>query len=115
MANTLLARPSSDEILHRLEIQAVNEGACANKLISCSGNELVSINPSDESILGSVRCAKAAEYEQVLSSAAEVYQRWRMYPAPKRGQIVRAIGDELRKHKNDLGALVTLETGKIRA
>ena len=45
----------------------------------------------------------------------EVFQRWRMFPAPKRGQIVREIGDELRRFKDDLGTLVTLEMGKILA
>ncbi len=45
----------------------------------------------------------------------EVFERWRMFPAPKRGEIVREIGDELRRYKDDLGALVTLETGKILA
>ena len=45
----------------------------------------------------------------------EVFHRWRMFPAPKRGQIVREIGDELRRFKDDLGTLVTLEMGKILA
>ena len=45
--------------------------------------------------------------------AAEAFLDWRMVPAPKRGEIVREIGDELRDHKADLGALVTLEMGKI--
>ncbi len=51
----------------------------------------------------------------MVSEAAEVFEGWRMVPAPKRGQIVREIGDELRACKDDLGALVTLEMGKILA
>src|SRR5271170_5567203 len=50
-----------------------------------------------------------------MADALEVFERWRMLPAPKRGEIVREIGDELRRAKDDLGALVTLEMGKILA
>ncbi|HEY4873189.1 MAG TPA: aldehyde dehydrogenase family protein, partial [Steroidobacteraceae bacterium] len=53
--------------------------------------------------------------DRVVSEAIEVFARWRMVPAPKRGQIVREIGDELRHFKDDLGTLVTLEMGKILA
>ena len=49
----------------------------------------------------------------MTARAAEAFREWRMIPAPKRGEIVREIGDELRAHKADLGALVTLEMGKI--
>ena len=55
------------------------------------------------------------DYEEVMRRAADAFRDWRVLPAPKRGQIVREIGDELRKHKNDLGALVSLEMGKILA
>ena len=54
-------------------------------------------------------------YETAVSKAVETAARWRMVPAPQRGLIVREIGDELRRHKDDLGALVSLETGKILA
>src|SRR5947209_14951143 len=57
--------------------------------------------------------AGPADYELVVSRASEAFQEWRMLPAPKRGEIVREIGNELRAHKHDLGALVTLEMGKI--
>ncbi|HSJ39489.1 MAG TPA: aldehyde dehydrogenase family protein, partial [Xanthobacteraceae bacterium] len=65
--------------------------------------------------LARVKQAGEADYETVVASAAEAFTRWRMVPAPKRGEIVREIGDELRLHKNDLGALVSLEMGKILA
>jgi aldehyde dehydrogenase (NAD+) len=55
------------------------------------------------------------DYEQVIRNAAAAFLDWRHLPAPKRGQIVREIGDELRRRKDDLGALVSLETGKIIA
>jgi aldehyde dehydrogenase (NAD+) len=62
-----------------------------------------------------VRMAGPDDYEEVMRRAADAFCDWRVLPAPKRGQIVREIGDELRKHKNDLGALVSLEMGKILA
>ena len=80
-----------------------------------SGGELASINPSDGRELARVRLASTDDYERVVSNACEVFKKWRMVPAPQRGQIVREIGDELRVHKDDLGALVTLEMGKILA
>jgi aldehyde dehydrogenase (NAD+) len=76
---------------------------------------IASLNPADGSELARVRLASADDYERVASHAAEVFQRWRMFPAPKRGAIVREIGEDLRRFKDDLGMLVTLETGKILA
>jgi aldehyde dehydrogenase (NAD+) len=62
-----------------------------------------------------VKTVSEAEYDKVVGEAAEVFKRWRAVPAPKRGEIVRQIGDALRAQKDDLGALVTLEMGKIYA
>jgi aldehyde dehydrogenase (NAD+) len=76
---------------------------------------VASMNPSDGSTLGRVRLASTDDYERAVAKSLEVFDRWRMFPAPKRGQIVREIGDELRRSKDDLGMLVTLETGKILA
>jgi L-aminoadipate-semialdehyde dehydrogenase len=80
-----------------------------------SAGAIVSINPADETELARVRLASADDYDRAATRAIEVFERWRMFPAPKRGAIVREIGDELRRFKDDLGALVTLETGKILA
>jgi aldehyde dehydrogenase (NAD+) len=55
------------------------------------------------------------DYDEVAWRAAQVFRRWRLLPAPKRGLILRDIGDELRRVKDDLGALVSLEMGKILA
>ena len=68
---------------------------------------------SDGSYLGSVNYADEAAYEELIGKAQEAYTYWRDVPAPKRGEIVRQIGNALRKHKEDLGKLVTLEMGKI--
>jgi aldehyde dehydrogenase (NAD+) len=74
---------------------------------------IASVNPADGQELARVRLASAQDYETVAAKAAETFERWRMVPAPQRGQMVREIGDELRRCKDDLGTLVTLEMGKI--
>jgi len=99
-----------------LEIEPVNSGACDGDWIPHpSGGELASINPADGSVIARVRMAGREDYERVAARAAEAFREWRMIPAPKRGEIVREMADELRRSKADLGALVTMEMGKIRA
>ncbi len=65
--------------------------------------------------MGSVRPATREQYDACVATAQKTFERWRMVPAPKRGEIVREIGEALREKKQDLGLLVTLEMGKIRA
>lgn len=77
--------------------------------------EIESLNPSNGQVLGRVQLASAEEYDAVVARSVQVFQRWRLLPAPKRGQIVREIGDELRANKDALGRLVTLEMGKLLA
>ena len=57
--------------------------------------------------------ATASDYETVVRRAEETFTRWRMVPAPKRGEVVRQLGEELRRNKEALGRLVSLEAGKI--
>ena len=112
MADTIVTSP----VLERLGIEPVNSGACGREWIASTGGPAIrSINPADGQELARVRLASAQDYEKIVSEAAEVFERWRMLPAPKRGQIVREMGDELRLFKEDLGTLVTLEMGKILA
>jgi aldehyde dehydrogenase (NAD+) len=79
------------------------------------GEEWASFNPATGEELGRVRLADEEDYDDVLWDAVKTFERWRMEPAPKRGEIVREIGEELRASKDELGLLVTLETGKILA
>jgi aldehyde dehydrogenase (NAD+) len=103
-------------ILEELGIGAENPGACAREWMPCTGaTTIASLNPADGSELARVRLASDREYDAVAAQALEVFERWRMFPAPKRGEIVREIGDALRQAKDALGALVTLEMGKILA
>lgn len=102
------------DVLSKLEIAPFNSGACGTAWIDhCSGGELISRNPATGEALARVTLAGAAEYERIVSAALDTFRRWRLLPAPERGQIVREIALELRACKGELGALVTLETGKI--
>ena len=80
-----------------------------------SGEEISSFNPATGKELGRVRLAEEEDYDDVLWDAVKTFERWRLEPAPKRGEIVREIGEELRAAKDELGLLVTLEMGKILA
>ncbi len=103
-------------LLDRLGIQVVNSGACWGEWIpSPGGGEMASINPSNGEPIARVRMASQADYDAVVRHAAGAFQDWRLLPAPRRGEIVSEIGEELRRAKDDLGALVSLEMGKIRA
>ena len=73
-----------------------------------------SVNPATGELIGRVQTATAADYERLIRSARETFDKWRMVPAPKRGELVRLVADELRAHKDALGSLVTLEMGKIK-
>ncbi|HEY4494967.1 MAG TPA: aldehyde dehydrogenase family protein [Candidatus Paceibacterota bacterium] len=101
-------------IMQRLGIKAVNSGVCNGFwFVNSSGEELVSVNPATGGVIARVTQANQNNYEWVVNLAQKKFKTWRMMPAPKRGEIVRQIGEELRKFKKELGALVSLEMGKI--
>jgi hypothetical protein len=77
-------------ILAKLEIAPVNSGACgAGWIEQPSGAELISLNPATGAEIARVRMAGSADYDRIVSEAAETFRQWRLVPAPKRGQIVR--------------------------
>jgi aldehyde dehydrogenase (NAD+) len=80
-----------------------------------TGPMIECVNPATGKALARVRGATAADYEHVMSSAVEAAKHWRLVPAPKRGETIRLMADELRAHKDALGSLVSLENGKIKA
>jgi len=106
---------TKDEIFSALGLGDVNPGAYAGGWLETSGGPLAVENPTTASTIATVEQASADDYERVLASSQETFARWRMLPAPKRGEFVRLIGDALRDHKEALGALVALEMGKIVA
>ena len=77
--------------------------------------ELAVSTPIDGSQLATVQQVTEGEYDAIVSRAQDAFLHWRTVPAPRRGELVRQIGDRLREVKAELGALVTLEMGKIRA
>jgi aldehyde dehydrogenase (NAD+) len=78
-------------------------------------DEFPSYIPATGELLGHVSSASAHEYELIIQRAQEAFLQWRDMPAPKRGEAVRLCGEALRKHKDALGSLVSLEMGKIKA
>ncbi len=74
-----------------------------------------SLNPSTGQVLGTVTPGSTEDYERVVRETQLAFERWRLVPAPKRGEVVRRIGQALREHKDLLGSLVSLEVGKIKA
>jgi aldehyde dehydrogenase (NAD+) len=104
------------DVLNRLTISGLSPGALTGSLgLDCRGEELESISPINGQVLGRVRQASGADYEQTAKSAHEAFLQWRMVPAPKRGEVVRRIGEAFRENKKVLGALISLEMGKILA
>lgn len=75
--------------------------------------EINVVSPIDKTLLGKVKVANRAEYDQQIATLKKAQELWKIIPAPQRGELIRLFGDELRKSKQDLGKLVTIETGKI--
>jgi aldehyde dehydrogenase (NAD+) len=77
--------------------------------------ELVARSPIDGAVIGRLVPASREEVHAAVGRATSTFLRWRSVPAPKRGELVRLFGEQLRAHKDALAAVVTLETGKILA
>ncbi len=100
-------------VLQQLGINGNNAGvSTGNKWIKSKGAVIQSFSPVDGKLIASVTSGTEKEYEQVMGTALEAYKVWRNIPAPKRGEVVRQIGEELRKFKEPLGKLVSYEMGK---
>ncbi|MGE0083808.1 MAG: aldehyde dehydrogenase family protein [Desulfococcaceae bacterium] len=104
-----------ESIRKKLGIRKMEQGAGTGSVMECTGPVLESISPIDGELIAKVRCASEVEYENILKASVDAFHQWRKIPAPGRGEIVRQIGNALRENKAALGALVTLEVGKIRA
>jgi aldehyde dehydrogenase (NAD+) len=101
-------------ILKRLGLSELNNGVCTGVDWSkTDGAITASVSPIDGSQIAQVRNATLDDYEMVMNKAQQAFKVWRTVPAPERGEIVRKIGLALRAYKDDLGALVSLEMGKI--
>jgi len=101
------------EIFSALGLGEHNSGVYAGRWLDATGETIEVENPATGEILATVAMASPEDYERVAGSSVETFQRWRMLPAPKRGEYVRRLGNGLRDNIDQLGALVTLEMGKI--
>src|SRR5581483_2911854 len=100
--------------LDELGLSGTLQGASTGlKWIDTKGEVLESRSPIDGALIGKVKQAGNEEYEAVIKAAVAAFPEWRTWPAPRRGEIVRQIGEELRKFKEPLGKLVSYEMGKI--
>lgn len=105
-------------LLKKLNLKNTNAGASYGVkgwLADTDGQTLISYNPATGEPIAKVMPATSKTYNAVVSKAAASFETWRMMPAPKRGEVVRQLGNALRELKEPLGELVTLEMGKIKA
>jgi aldehyde dehydrogenase (NAD+) len=100
------------DFLAQLGLHAKNPGTWTGLESSDNGAYFESFSPVDGALIGSVSETTPEEYEEVIAKAEEAFKVWRLMPAPKRGEIVRQYGEELRKYKDPLGHLVSYEMGK---
>ncbi len=99
--------------LTNLQVQAKNKGvSTGTKWIASKGAAIDSYSPVDGKLIAAVKSADKDSYEAVVQQAQTAFTEWRQWPAPKRGDIVRQIGEELRLQKHFLGQLVSYEMGK---
>jgi len=101
--NKIDVKRETAELLEKLGVEASSY---------TSGN-LASFTPVTGEQIASVKTHSAADAEKIIDKADEAFRQWRLVPAPKRGELVRLFGEELRQYKNELGRLVSIEAGKI--
>jgi len=113
-----MSKPDINALLGRLGLEASNPGAWSGShgWSTASGGTLVNIhNPADGSLIARMRPASGEDSDAVMKSAVEAAVAWRRVPAPKRGEAIRLLGEELRRYKLYLGMLGSLENVKILA
>ena len=103
-----------DKVLSDLNIDAINEACSTGKNWLEDTHSVIKsiISPVDGKTIAQAKLADKIQYDQVMIAAISAFKTWRLVPAPKRGEIIRQLGDELRKNKDVLGKLVSYEMGK---
>ncbi len=104
---------SKSEIFEALGLSDHNSGVYAGEWVEATGEVVEVVNPTTGEVLASVTMGSLDDYERVVASSVDAFEKWRALPAPKRGEYVRRLGVALREKIKPLGALVTLEMGKI--
>ncbi len=101
------------DFLAQLGIQSVNPGASTGtQWIDSKATAISSSSPVDGKLIGTVQSTDLATYQRIVQQSAQAFEDWRQWPAPKRGEIVRQVGEALRTYKEPLGKLVSYEMGK---
>ncbi|PHK28557.1 aldehyde dehydrogenase, partial [Nostoc linckia z16] len=100
------------EALSQLGIKDLNDGTSTGSNSFANGKTIESYSPVDGTLIASVKASTKEDYQAAMAKAEEAFKAWRLVPAPKRGEIVRQMGEELRKFKEPLGQLVSYEMGK---
>lgn len=103
---------TKDQIFSALGLEDMNAGGFAGEWLG-SGPELQVFSPTDDALIGTVQQVTENEYDAIVDKAHAAFLVWRKVPAPQRGEVIRQLGLKLREKKDALGALVTLEMGKI--
>ena len=94
-------------------IEQQNSGASTGSIwLKCTGRSISSFSPVDGKEIASVTSCDTDSYKTIVSSAQQGFLEWRLWPSPKRGDVIRQVGDALRKNKERLGRLVSYEMGK---
>src|SRR3989338_6474051 len=102
-----------DSLLKKLGINAVNKSANYGVDGRSDGGMITSFNPATGKAIADAQCCTGRDIDRVVTNSAKTFYEWRQVPAPKRGEMLRLIAEELCKKKEWLGALVSLENGKI--
>lgn len=106
--------PQKKDFLVNLGIDDILNGASTGtRWIDTNGELIKSFSPADGQLIASVKQATPDNYEQIVKTASEAFEHWRLVPAPKRGEIVRQIALKLREHKNELASIISYEMGKV--
>lgn len=104
----------NEPLLEHLGIDSVPSGAVSGAVWGESrGRPLEVRSPIDGRVLATLPTADQADTERIIKAADEAFAAWRSVPAPLRGELVRRLGEEFRRHRSELGELITLEVGKI--
>ena len=101
--------------LDKLALRGDQPGAGSGTQTWAGGPPVKRVSPIDLQPVGAVRSAKLEDYQKVMARAVKAFETWKSVPAPKRGDVVRQIGEALRRNKKELAEIVSLEVGKIRA
>ncbi|MBI2785403.1 MAG: aldehyde dehydrogenase family protein [Legionella longbeachae] len=104
------------ELLKSLKVHAVNSGAFSGQgwQSAIHAHKLISYSPANGEKLAEIATCTMNDYEEIMKRAQHAANEWKKIPAPKRGEIIRQIGQALREHKDALGSLVSLEMGKSK-